>query len=210
MALSHPRTDILTSVAFQDQKFQLMWRQEISRTAGGVTLGKDLGPSLWSASYTTIRMDDQAALAYEADLDTLEGVIFPFEAGDLRRLYPLAHPTGDFNDTGVIEAVNGNNRAMSLSGLDPGFVLSKGDYLSFDYGGSRALHRLAEGAVANGFGVTPQFEVRPHLRPGWVLDAGVKLKRPSALFTLVPGSVSQTLNNGESTVISFQAMQYLA
>lgn len=210
MALSHPRNDILTSVAFQDQKFQLGWRQETSRTAGGVTLGKDLGPALWTASYTTIRLDDQAALAYEADLDTLEGVIFPFEAGDLRRLYPLAYPTGDFSDTGVIASVNANNRAMALSGLAAGFVLSKGDYLSFDYRDSRALHRLVEGTVANGSGLTPQFEVRPHLREGWELATPVKLKRPSGLFTLVAGSVSQTLNNGESTVISFQATQYLA
>lgn len=210
MTISCPRTDILTTVGFQDQKFQLQWRQEVSRTAGGVTLGKDLGPALWTASYTTIRLDDEAALAYEADLDALEGVVWPFEAGDLRRIYPLAYPTGEFADTGVIEAVNPNNRAISLSGLDPGFVLSKGDYLSFDYGDSRALHRLVEGAVANGGGVTPQFEVRPHLRPGWTLDAAVTLKRPTALFTLVPASVSQTLNNGESTVISFQAMQYLA
>jgi hypothetical protein len=210
MALTFPRTDILTSVAFEDQSFKLQTRQEYSRTSGGRTIGKDLGPALWMARYTTVPLPNDDALAFEAALNSLDGVIFPFEAGDLRRIYPRSKPDGSFSDTGVIATLNVNNKAMSLSGLDAGMVLSPGDYLSFDYGDSRALHQLVEGATANGFGTTPQFEVRPYIRAGATVGEAVRLKRPSGLFTLMPNTIESRLNGAIHSVVSFQAIQALS
>lgn len=207
MAITFPRTDIL-SVSFQDQNFQIMFRQEFSRTAFGTTLGKDLGPALWSASYTTTPMYADDALAYEAKLNSLDGVIQQFEAGDLRRVYPKAYPTGACNN-GVLLSVNANNRALALSDLAAGQIISAGDYLSFDYGTSRALHQAMETVIADGSGVTTQFEVRPHVRPGWTLSPAtpVALKLPRGLFSLAPGSVSSRIESGLFTVVSFQAVQ---
>lgn len=211
MALTFPRTDILSAVAFQDQTFQLMFRQEYSRTAYGTTLGKDLGPALWSASYTTAPMYADEALSFEAMLNSLDGVIQQFEAGDLRRVFPKAYPDGDFADTGAIASVNANNKAISMSGLSAGFVISQGDFLAFDYGGSRALHQAVEGATANGSGVTAEFEVRPHIRPGFTLSpaTAVRLKNPRGRFALVPGSVSSRVQGGLFTIVSFEAVQVI-
>lgn len=210
MAISFPLTDIL-SVGFADQTFQLQSRQELSRTAGGVITGKDLGPAIWLASYTTGPLANDDALAYEAKLNSLDGVIFTFEAADLRRPYPRAHPTGACND-GVLHSVNANNKAMSLSGLVAGQIVSAGDFLSFDYGDSRALHQAMETVTANGAGLTAEFEVRPHIRPSFTLSPAtvVKLKQPRALMVLSPGSVSSRPNGGIHSVISFEAVQFLA
>ena len=207
MTVSFPRTDIL-SVAFQDQTFQLQFRQEFSRTAYGTTLGKDLGPALWSPSYTTVPMYADDALGYEAKLNSLDGVIQQFEAGDLRRPYPKAYPSGTCHD-GTLLSVSANNKAMALSGLAAGQVVSAGDYLSFDYGASRALHQAVETVTANGSGVTAEFEVRPHIRPGFTLSPAmaVKLKNPRGIFCLVPGSVESRVQNALFTVVSFQAIQ---
>lgn len=208
MTVSFPRTDIL-GVEFQDQTFHLQSRQEYSRTAGGRTLGKDLGPALWMASYTTAPMYADDALGYEATLNSLDGVIQTFEASDLRRQYPKTYPKGDFVDSGVLASVNANNKALSLSGLAAGFKLSPGDYLSFNYGSSRALHQIVEAAVADGSGETPEFEVRPYIRPGYAMSPAiaVTLKKPRGIFCLVPGSVESRVQNALFTVVSFQAIQ---
>lgn len=208
MALTFPRTDILTSV--EDQTFQLMSRQELSRQADGRTIGKDLGSAIWMVSYTTIPMYNDDALAYEAALNSLDGTVNTFEAADVRRLYPRQYPTGSCNN-GNLASVNANNKALSLSGLAAGQIVSAGDYLSFNYGSSVALHQAVETITANGSGLTGEFEVRPHIRPGWTLSpsTSVKLKLPRGIFTLVPGSVSSKINSSVTSKISFQAVQYI-
>jgi len=208
MTISFPRTDIL-SVGFSDQTFTLMMRQEYSRTASGVTYGKDLGDPLWTATYTTQPLANDEAVAYEAKLNSLDGVIHPFEAGDLRKTAPRLYPAADFNDVAVIETIGTNNKSISLSGLEAGFVLSVGDFLEFDYGTNRALHQIMESVTADEDGTTTEFEVRPHIRAGAEFGAPVRLKNPSALMALQPGSIKVSASGGIHTVISFGAIQVL-
>jgi hypothetical protein len=211
MAISFPRTDILTQVNFADQTFQLVSRQELSRQANGQTIGKDFGSAIWTATYTTVPLPNDDAVAYEAALNSLDGVIEPFEAYDLRRIYPREYPTGSCND-GVLNSVNVNNKAISLSGLAAGQIVSAGDYLSFTYGSSRALQQVMESVTADGSGLTSEFEVRPHIRPGFTLSpsTAVTVKIPSGLFTLVPGSVSSKLSGSIYSSVSFQGVQFLS
>lgn len=212
MAISFPRTDIMTLVDYSADTAppQLMSRQEFSRLSNGSTRGKDFGPALWMFSYATKPLPNDDASDFEAVLDSLDGVIQTFEVADLRRIYPRLYPTGACND-GILASVNSNNKALSLSGLAAGQVISRGDYLAFDYGDSRAYHRAVESVTANGSGLTAEFEVRPHIRPGWTLSPAtpVKLKLPRAIATLVPGSVSSKPNGALHSVVSFQAMQFL-
>ncbi|QDP20660.1 hypothetical protein [Bradyrhizobium cosmicum] len=209
MSISFPLTDLQTLVPIASQSFPLVSRQELSRLASGVTIGKDLGSALWMPEFSTDTIDNDDAVAYEARLNSLDGVVNIFTAGDLRRLYPRSHADGVFNDTGVLASVNANNKALALSGLDPSFALSIGDYLAFDYSGGRALHQVVEAVTANGSGTTAQFEVRPHIRPGFSLSAAVTLKKPKGYFMLVPGSVQASTNGPVSSVISFKAVQVL-
>lgn len=209
MAITFPRTDILTTVGFTPPfAFDPVSRQELSRQASGRTTGKDLGPELWFATYTTEELLNDVALDFAAMLQSLDGVINPFEAWDLRRPTPRAHKDGSGSD-GVLETVNANNKALTLSGLASGQIVSRGDYLSFDYGGTRALHRVQETVIADGDGLTPEFEVRPHLRFGWELETVVAVRTPRGIFTLVPGSVVPRQTRGTFGILSFQAVQYI-
>jgi hypothetical protein len=213
MAISFPRTDIMTMVDYSADTSppQLVSRQEMSRQGSGRTIGKDFGSAFWLMSYVTKPLPNEDALVFESALDSLDGVIQTFEACDLRRTRPRQYPSGECNDA-ILSSVNPNNKSISLSGLAASQVVSSGDYLSFDYGSSRALHRVVETVTANGAGMTPQFEVRPHLRPGFTISpvTVVKLKNPRGLFSLVPGSVSASPHGGIHTIISFQAMQVLS
>lgn len=208
MTISFPRTDIMTAVKFEDQTFRIVQRQELSRQSNGIVRGKDFGSGLWTASYTTVKMPFDDALAFEAMLDSLDGVIQVFEASDLRRLMPKMYPTGAGANNGTLTSVT-NSKTMVLSGLVAGQVVSVGDYLSFDYGSNRALHRAVEPVTADGSGVTPGFEVRPYVRAGYSISSAVTLKTPRGRFSLLPGSVDSKLAGMLHSVVSFQAVQYL-
>lgn len=210
MTITFPRTDILTMVDYSadTSPFKLLQRQELSRTANK-TIAKNLSSAIWMADFSTKPLPNDDASAFEAVMDSLDGAIQTFELADLRRLFPRLYPTGTGANNGVLLSVNANNKAIALSGLAAGQVVSVGDFLSFDYGTARALHRAVESVTANGGGTTAQFEVRPHLRPGWSLSATVTLKNPRGVFSLVPDSVSARSSGALHTVVSFQAMQVL-
>lgn len=210
MAITYPRTDILSSVGFSDQTFQLTSRQEQARLASGITRGKDFGPALWVATYTTGSLANDDAIAYEAALNSLDGVIQTFEASDLRRQYPRSDPTGATYNNGTLVSVNANNKALALSGLVANQVVSAGDYLSFDYATGRALHQVMETVTADDTGLTSQFEVRPYIRSGFTTGAAVTLKVPRGIFVLLPGSVSSKISNNLFSIVTFQAVQSLS
>jgi hypothetical protein len=211
MSISFPLTTLFDVAQIADQSFQLQSRQELSRMASGITIAKDLGSALWSATFTTGQMSNDDALTLEAKLNSLDGSVQLFEAFDLRRTNPKAYPDGTGANNGTLLSVNANNKALALSGLAAGQVISAGDYLSFDYGSSRALHQVVEAVTANGSGVTTQFEVRPHIRTGWTTSPSttVKLKSPRGQFVLLPNSVSSRSSGALHTIVSFQAIQFL-
>lgn len=212
MAITFPLTELMDLCEYspEGQPWELGRRQEFSRTAGGRTIGKDLGGPLWAGGFSTIPLHVDDMLDVEAVLNSLDGVIGTFEARDLRRDYPRLHADGNFNDTGTIFSVT-SNKAISLAGLDIGFTVSRGDYLHFDHGGNRYLLQAMESATATSGGVTPEFEVRPHLPAGLPLSPAipVTLKKPSAICSIVPGSISKRMISGIHGVVSFQAMQVL-
>jgi hypothetical protein len=211
MAISFPRSDILTAVGFAPPfMFEPMSRQELSRLASGASIGKDLGPELWFGTFTTEELRNDDALDFAAMLGSLDGVINTFEAWDLRRPTPRRHTDGSGNDA-ILVGVNANNKALSLRGLVEGQIISRGDYLSFDYGDNRALHRAMETVTADELGRSGEVEVRPHLRPGWTVDpeTEVNLKAPRGIFTLMPGLKVPTQTRGTFGTVSFQIVQYL-
>lgn len=210
MAITFPLTGLMSLCEYSPsgRPWELVHRQEFSRTAGGRTIGKDLGGPLWAGGFSTIPLHIDDMLDVEAVLNSLDGVIGTFEARDLRRPYPREHADGVFNDTGVIQSVQ-NNKAISLAGLDIGFKISRGDYLHYDYAGRRYLHQAMENATAVSGGTTALFEVRPHLPSNMVLSPAISVtfKNPSAICSLIPGSVSKSMISGIHGTVSFQAVE---
>lgn len=212
MALTFPRTDIVTAGQFEQQSFSLITRQELSRIADGRIYGKDLGPEVWVVEYTSIPMSTADAVTFEAKLRSLRGVLNAFEAYDLRRPYPLAHADGAFNDTGTLLSIGVDNLSLALQGLPAGLALSVGDYLSFeDDDEALALHQVMEDVTANGSGVTTEFAVVPEIRDVLVSPPkAVVLKRPPARFKLLPNSITTSKASGGIYTVSFRGVQHFA
>lgn len=162
-------------------------------TGEGEWLTDDVAPMLWEGSVTLGRMLQSETDHASIMMDLLRPAGRMFWVFDIRRPTPAADPDGLILGASapVIAALPAGNREIVLSGLPAGYVLRRGDYVGFSYGGGRrALHRLAEAqVVADGAGVTPAFEFSSLIRPGAVVGTPVSLIRPAIPVMREPGSV---------------------
>ena len=211
MAISYP-VDILQGWPGWTLSFDLLYRQEQSRQANGVTRIKDFSNPLWRTSVTTKMLTRRQMDLWRATCDQLENGLQTFYGYSLSRCWPTLYPNGTWptggSFTGLtanLASINVNNKSITLSALPVGFTLSVGDFIQI---GTNSLHRVMESAVANGSGVTPAFEVRPQLWPGTITGTAVSVKRAHCLMTLVPGSlVTAAAENGLGK-ITFDAVEY--
>ena len=162
-------------------------------TGKGEWISDDVAPMLWQGEVTLGRMTRSEADHAQVMIDLIRPAGRLFWAYDTRRPAPLSDPMGAILGSAVpvISALAAGNRELALSGLPAGYILRRGDYLGFAYGGGRrALHRVAdELVVANGSGVTPLFEVSTLILAGAQLGFPVQLIRPAIPVMRVPGSV---------------------
>ncbi|MGQ3214801.1 MAG: hypothetical protein ACT6U0_24390 [Shinella sp.] len=186
---------------------------EMSGLGTGEVLTAQLAPPRIVADVGLKPMRHDEAAQVQARIESLDGAINSFYLYDPRRKYPQADPAGTILGSFVptIHTVGANNKSLRIDELPEAYTLTVGDYLAFDYGSNpvrRAFHRIVESATANSSGLTPLFEIRPHLRPGVAIDLVVTLKEPAAKVFIVPGSFNPGTAIGPWTEgMSFQVMQ---
>lgn len=217
MSIGYP-LDILPGFPGWTTDFDLMWRQEQSRQANGRTIVKDLGSPLWRGGYVTRSLKPNLLDEWRAKLDALENGMQTFKGYPLSRCYPIAYPSGawptgdSFNGlTATIYAVGVDNKSLRVDLLPAGFELRVGDMIQITRASDPVrydLHRVMEAATADGSGITPSFEVRPHLWPGVAENDLVAVKRPWCPMAIVPGSIASPADpsTGRGS-ISFQAVE---
>ncbi|ODR93522.1 hypothetical protein AUC70_11695 [Methyloceanibacter stevinii] len=215
--LSYPR-DFLHDAPLIGLSFDPEPMAELTPLRSGKVIAKELGPTLWRASFQTDKMAPAEAGAVRAFYASLLS-FHSFYAYDKMREFPLAYVDGfdglevggqPFTGECTLADVP-SATLVALEDLPPGFVLSKGDYLSFDYGAGnakRALHMIVQGDAADGAGAVT-VEVAPYVRTGWSAAATVSLYRASAEFIIVPGSYRAPKTPPHFTTVSFDAMQRL-
>lgn len=191
-----PTTDLMAALLIDEVSLRPPPQQEISSQADGRTRFANLGPSLWRGSISCSTMDPEDLEAALALIGSIEGTGGTFYVWHPAKQYPrrdgggviLGASTVQINSLGI------DNKSLSLKGLPNGYVLSRGDLLSFDYLTSptyRALHQVVPATItANGSGVTAEFEVHPHIEPGAATNAAVSLIRAAAEMMIVPGSIN--------------------
>ncbi|KEJ93988.1 hypothetical protein SAMN05444149_108106 [Pseudosulfitobacter pseudonitzschiae] len=205
----YPRADLFDLCKVADATFWPMHRQELSRTVGGSTQAKDLGPALWRASFTTAPALRGDAAAIEAALITLNGSAGSFLAYDVRRPFPAAHPGGYAGAISVSALYPADAFSIQLSAAAGGLSLRPGDYISFEYGPrpSRALHMIQAAQNIVGAGSAKKFSVFPALRPGVTVGAAVTVNRAPCEMILEPGQSPPSLRDLVASSVSFSAVQ---
>jgi hypothetical protein len=213
MAITYP-LNLLPGFPGWTPGFSLSWRQEQSTQASGRVLVKDMGAPLWTLRAASKVLSPNNLDLWRARLTSLENGLQQFWGFPMSRCYPIAYPKGSWPTGGAftgltanLSAINANRKAVTLSALPAGFVLSPGDYISIARSGAADLHQLMETATASGGGVTAEFEIRPQLWPDVTITRAVSVKQPACLMAIVPGSIATdaALNGWGS--ISFQAIE---
>lgn len=215
MAITFPLSiDALADrLKIQAVSWRLERYDELSGLGSGEILAAQLAPPRIVADVEVAPMYHSAASQVQALIESLDGPINSFYLFAPQRRYPQSDPDGSGLGSSVptIHSIGSNNKSLRLKALPDDYVLTAGDYLAFDYGSNperRAFHRIVETVAANSGGITPYFEVRPHLRPGVEVDTTVILKEPAAKVIIVPGSFSPGKAAGMITEgMSFQVMQ---
>ncbi|GHC61654.1 hypothetical protein [Limoniibacter endophyticus] len=202
--------DILADWPGWSTAFDIKRRQERSGSTSGRIYVKDIGDPLWVASYQTVSLRPNDLDRWRARLDALEEGGRLFYGRHLARCYPIAYPRGSwtpasFSGLGAVASLGANRKSLTVDDLPAGFRLQEGDLIQI---GAHDLHRVVENATANASGVTPLFEIRPHLWPLAAVGQPVSVLRPRCLMAIVPGSISSTadLATGRGT-ISFDAIE---
>jgi hypothetical protein len=209
MTITYP-LNLLASFPGWTTGFSLRWRQEQSTLASGRVLVKDMGSPLWTMRAATKPLSPNNLDQWRARLASLENGLQTFTAYPTSRCYPIAYPRGTwptgatFSGICVLSAINSNRKAITLQALPAAFKLSVGDYIAI----GTDLHQVMEQAVANGSGVTPEFEIRPSLWPGVTApNPNVTVKQPACVMAVMPGSVVSDAQTTGWGSISFSAME---
>ncbi|MHB1086464.1 MAG: hypothetical protein ACYCZ0_01825 [Minisyncoccota bacterium] len=188
-------------------------QQELSGLGSGYTLAAEVAPALREFDVSTVLLTHAEAAEIMALIEALSGSIKEFYLYDPRYRYPAYDPDGTIlgANTVQINSLNANDVSISLKGLPSGYVITRGDYMHWDYSSGptrRAFHRAVETVTANGSGVTAEFEVRDIIRGGLV-DATVTLIKPAMKCKMIPSSLSEESAGLSSTRISFSVRQVI-
>lgn len=208
MALTEP-FDLLPGFPGWTTGFDLRWRQEQSVQASGRVLVKDMGSPLWQLRAASRVLSPNQLDYWRARLTALENGLMTFRGYPMSRCYPILYPNGSwptgasFTGSCAVASINANRKAVALSGLPATFKLSVGDYIEI----VGDVHQVMEPATANGSGITPEFEVRPHVWPSRAAGNAVTVKQPNCLMAIVPGSISTDAQLNGWGSVSFSAME---
>lgn len=191
-------------------------QQQLSSPASGIDIPADIAPALREYDVTLKPLPHRRAQQLMALIEALRGPMNSFYIYDLRYLYPAADPDGSIlgSSTPQLNSLNANNKALSLKGLPADYVVTAGDFLSWNYGSDparRAYFRAAETVTANGSGVTAEFQVSDFIPPGSSAGIAVTLVKPAMKAKLVAGSVQEQVDSSDPTrtTISFSVRQTL-
>lgn len=209
MAFSYPLTlaQFMDYLPISEVSLAAPAQVEIAQTAGGEVLDWEIGPQLWRGHITLGRMTRDETRHPDVLLDLLSASGASFWAYDTRHPAPQMDPNGTILGaaTPSIHTLPADARDLRLQGLPNGYNLRRGDYLSFDYSGRRALHRVASVSVVTAStGITPSFQVIPPVRPGASVGAAVTLVRPTCKAKLLPGQVDK----GRARSVITEGMQF--
>lgn len=204
MAITFPRplSEFIETLKIQSIEWDIRRNDQFSGLGNGQILSANVAPPLWNGSVRLALMSYDEYTKIRARIATLDGSMNSFHVYGPPRLYPQSDPDGSILGASVvtIDTLGSDNKSLRLTGLPAGYQLTEGDLFSYTFssGTYQAMHMICEDAIANGSGLTPFFEIRPHLFPDVTVGTGVTLIKPTAKAIIVPNSLRLGSISGQS------------
>ncbi|MEG3152994.1 hypothetical protein U1769_24135 [Sphingomonas sp. ZT3P38] len=175
--------------AILDCRFAVERVDYLSPEAGGRLGAVSAGFPLWHMSLGLQNMTVEEGDAWMAWKDSLRGSQRRFHAFDVKRLMPRFHAKGmpyTRTPSGWEQEIDGEgNQLITLQGMMTGMVLSRGDWIGFEWDGfKRSLVRVLEGGIADS-GQELLVTVEPSVPSMTPADAVANLHKPTCLMRLV-------------------------
>ena len=195
MAFTYPLS--LASLAdlfvIEEVEWDVQRNDELSGTGDARVWQAELADPLWTGRVTLVPAYHDAVKQIAARIRKLYGAQESFLLFDPLSKFPQADPAGVILGEAavVIDAIGSGNRSLRLSGLPAGYVLTIGDKGQIVYSSSPTRNfffEVSETVAADGDGLTPEFEVFPHLPPGLTTGLSVILVKPACRGFIMPGS----------------------
>lgn len=218
MTLTFPR-DLPEPLAVRSCTFQPLYTQVRAPTRGGLTQVANVAPDLWDIKYETPPLRAADAKAWRAWVASLRGGARLFKAYDPVARWASAYPSGyggmsraggggSFDGTATLFAIGGTLDTVTLTTLPAAFVLTVGDMLSFPFasGVGQTLHRVVEGATANGSGAVT-VTVEPTVPIAAATGVAVALEKPWCKAVIDAKSISAPWTIGKRSTLAFAAVQ---
>ncbi|MGE0828938.1 MAG: hypothetical protein AB7O04_06260 [Hyphomonadaceae bacterium] len=214
MTITYPRP--LPSLRIAGVVFEPEPQEAFSPEQGGRFVSTQLGPTLWTAKYSTTPPSEYEFDLWRSWFASLKGAGRLFYGQDVRRRYPRNYRAGfagleragggAFDGSVATWSVNETRDELTLETLPISFRLSYGDYIGFRWSTyARTLHRVLEDSNADVSGVGV-WTIEPEL-PGFVPDgATVHLAAPDCLMVITKRDISA---EGKDRRVSFEAKQHL-
>lgn len=195
MALSFPTglDDFFRKLDVESATPDLGEAVELNQDGWGSLIMVDLGERLWRMEVTLMSNYYGPAQGQNAKLNVFRQAGRSMLVHALPNPYPYEDPDGSRlgSASPKLYAVGTNRRDIQLSGVPSGYILTAGDFLSFQYGSNPtryAFHQVVSDRVVTASnGRTPSFEVVPAIRTGFILTADVQLIRPYFKGIVIPG-----------------------
>lgn len=184
---------------------------EISGTADQRFWQAELAPPLWRADVVLAKDYHVEAKKIAALVRKLHGMQEAFWLYDPLSPFPQTDPNGSTlsgaGATVLVHSVGAGHNTVRFKGLPAGYALSLGDKAQITFSGSYNFFcEIDEDVVADGTGITPEFEVFPFVPSGVQADDPVNLLKPACKMVVLPhshspGRATGTLTRGASFTV---------
>lgn len=213
MAFSYPLplTVLADRLPIQSAVFLDHRNDELSGSGDARVWQAEMADPLWTAEVAIDKVYHNEASQIAATIRKLYGAQEAFWLYDPVKQYPDADPTGSILGAALVKvnSIGGDNKSMRFSGLPAGYTLTLGDKFQINYVGGRSYFgEVSETIAAAVGGITPAFEVFPHLPSGLAVNDTVTLIRPACKMFVMPKSFRQGTQDGMfHQGMGFTAMQ---
>jgi len=200
MAASYPISlaDFLDGLPIRSVVFDLADKRGTTGLGSGEIQSYEIAPRLWTGTVVVGTNRTHTIRQAAAKVRRLQNVGATFLVSDQSAVAPYGDERGLLlgSHTPTVHTLDSNNRDMRIQGLPAGYYLQLGDLLTIVQSNHLALHEVvSDGVSAESDGITPTFEVNPHIRPGAAVDDAVKLAPAYCKAMIVPGSVKPAQHN---------------